>query len=253
MTAPQSQYPTARAHGCDQTSVAAIRAVDVFCGIGGLTRGLRDAGITVGAGVDSDPTCRYAYVTNNPGAAFVEADVRDVRFDDLEANYGHGTLRALVGCAPCQPFSAHTRRSADAEDCSLVDEFVRLVREGLPDFVSMENVPGLAKHPSFRGLLDVLEELKYDHDHEVMNFGDFGVPQRRRRLVMVASRRGPVALPEPSGQQAASVADFIQGLPPIRAGETLAEDLAHTTMDLTPTNLARIRQSKPGGTWKGLG
>ena len=115
----------------------------------------------------------------------------------------------------------------------------------------MENVPGLAKHSSFQALLHVLDELGYRHDHRVLNFLHFGVPQRRRRLVMVASRRGKISLPVPMpDSRAACVADYIRGLPTVRAGETSAEDPAHTTLDLSPTNLARIQQSRPGGTWK---
>ena len=226
-----------------------IRAVDVFCGIGGLTYGLRTAGLDVALGLDIDPSCRYAYETNNTGATFLQADIRDISFSDLDAYYEQSDARALVGCAPCQPFSAHTRRTAPAEDCELVDEFARLVREGTPDLVSMENVPGLAKHDSFHGLLRLLNDLEYDVDFDVLNFHQHGVPQRRRRLVMLASRRGPAQLPEPSGDTN-NVADFIRDLDPIDAGQTSSEDPAHTTLPLSPTNLARIRQSKPGGTWK---
>lgn len=223
--------------------------MDVFCGIGGLAHGLRSAGINVVLGVDVDASCRYAYETNNSGAVFLEADVREVGFPDLKGHYGESEFTALVGCAPCQPFSSHTRRNAGAEDCELVDEFARLVREGEPDFVSMENVPGLARHPSFANLIRFLRNLDYDVNHDVINFFRYGVPQRRRRLVLVASRRGPAALPEPT-DEVGNVADFIGGLPPIAAGEISSEDPAHATLPLSPTNLERIRQSKPGGTWK---
>ncbi len=226
-----------------------IRAVDVFCGIGGLTHGLRSAGIDVVLGLDLDASCRYAYETNNPGTVFLEADIRDVAFTDLKDHYGESGFTALVGCAPCQPFSSHTRRNAADDDCELVDEFARLVREGTPDLVSMENVPGLARHPSFDALLELLRDLGYRVDHGIINFHRYGVPQRRRRLVLVASRRGPVALPEP-GKDAGNVADFIGGLPPIAAGETSFGDPAHTALPLSSANLERIRQSRPGGTWK---
>ena len=99
-------------------------------------------------------------------------------------------------------------------------------------------------------LLEVLDNLEYEHDHKVLNFCDFGVPQRRHRLVIVASRRGQIAFPGPTCQREAQVADFIRKLPPIRAGQTASDDPAHTTLALSPTNLARIQQSKPGGTWK---
>ena len=174
----------------------------------------------------------------------------DVSFADLESYCGESTVTALVGCAPCQPFSAHTRAAQPgAEDCELVDEFSRLIQEGVPDLVSMENVQGLAKHDSFLDLLKTLDDLGYLVDFDVLNFYQYGVPQRRRRLVMVASRHGPALLPEPTGD-IKNVADFIEGLAPLLAGETSADDPAHTCLPLTPTNLSRIRQSKPGGSWK---
>ena len=226
-----------------------IQAVDVFCGIGGLTHGLRTAGIDVVLGVDNDPSCRYAYETNNLGTKFLEADIREVRFADFDAYYGESAVSALVGCAPCQPFSAHTRRIPDTEDCELIGEFSRLIQEGKPDLVSMENVQGLRKHDSFLDLLGLLSELEYDVDYDVLNFYRYGVPQRRRRLVMIASRRGPALLPAPL-DETKKVSDFIDGLQPICAGETSLDDRAHTCLPLSSTNLSRIRQSKPGGNWK---
>jgi len=227
-----------------------IRAVDVFCGIGGLTYGLRLAGLDVVLGLDSDASCRYAYEANNAGAAFLAADVRDVRFADFESRYSKSRINALVGCAPCQPFSSHTRRNGTSEDdCELVDEFARLVGEGTPDLVSMENVPGLAKHQSFSDLLKLLTSLDYHVDHGVLDFHEFGVPQHRRRLVLVASRKGTVALPKPESESG-KVSDFIAGLNPIGAGEICPEDPAHATLPLSPINLERMRQSLPGGTWK---
>ncbi len=115
-----------------------IQAVDLFCGIGGLTHGLRLAGIDVRAGFDNDAACRYAFEANNGDAEFVCKDIRNVAFEDLSEYFGAGAATALVGCAPCQPFSAHNRRRPQADDdCSLVDEFARLVKEGTPDFVSI--------------------------------------------------------------------------------------------------------------------
>ena len=142
-------------------SGSVIRAVDVFCGIGGLTHGLRAAGIDVALGLDIDSSCRYAYEVNNSGTIFREADIREVSFTDLEEYYGNSEITALVGCAPCQPFSAHTKRTTAVDDCELVGEFSRLIQEGSPDLVSMENVRGLAKHASFLDLLGVLDDLQY--------------------------------------------------------------------------------------------
>ncbi len=233
----------------EKVDTPCIQAVDIFCGIGGLTCGLSAAGIPVTAGLDIDPSCRFAYETNNKNTVFIKADIRDVSFSDLESHYSQKDIRALVGCAPCQPFSAHTRRSASTEDCTLVAEFARLVQEGLPELVCMENVPGLAKHDSFQKLIASLENLDYKVSFDVLNFYRFGVPQHRWRLIMLASRFGPIALPTPTNQTV-RVSDFISNLEPIVAGQTSPGDPAHKTLPLSPTNLARIRQSKPGGTWK---
>lgn len=228
-----------------------IRAVDLFCGIGGLTHGLRLAGVDVRAGFDNDPACRYAYEANNEGAEFVEKDVREVTFDDLEPHYGDSGLRALVGCAPCQPFSAHNRhRAPTATDCSLVRRFAQLVRDGLPELVLMENVPGLAAHPEFHTLVDALEALGYSTSVSPrLPCSRYGVPQNRRRLVLLASRVDPVSLPDWEVTPP-TVADFIQGLPPIVAGEDTGADRAHVTLPLSPLNQERIRHSKQGGSWK---
>ena len=226
-----------------------IHAVDLFCGIGGLTHGLCGAGVPVKAGFDNDATCRWAFETNNEGAKFIRKDVREVQFTDLEAHYGTAEATALVGCAPCQPFAAHNRRRAKSDDdCSLVKEFLRLVKEGTPDLVSMENVPGLAKHPAFEDFIETLASLDYQVSHGVVSCEHYDVPQRRRRLVLVASRIGPISLPR-SRTSPPTVADCIRGLPAIGDGAVCPEDSAHASLSLTPTNRERISQSKPGGSW----
>lgn len=233
------------------TSTQEIHAVDLFCGIGGLTHGLQLAGIDVRAGFDNDPTCQHAFEANNDGAKFVCKNVCELAFnDDIAPHYGPDAAKALVGCAPCQPFSAHNRRRRQSdEDCSLIGEFARLVKEGTPDFVSMENVPGLAKHSVFQDFTDVLDALDYDVTHEIVSCEEFGVPQRRRRLVLLASKRGRVSLSERE-ESPPTVGDCIRSLQPIKAGASCEDDPAHAAMPLSETNQNRIARSKPGGTWK---
>ena len=226
-----------------------VHAVDLFCGIGGLTHGLRSSGMTVSAGYDIDPSCRYAYEANNE-STFVEADIRDVRFGDIESHYANAAVSVLAGCAPCQPFSAHTRGSERSdEDCSLLLEFARIVAEGRPEIISIENVPGLARHQAFAKFTDALDSLGYHIDYGVLSCEDYGVPQTRRRLVLLASLLGEISLPTPTKKRP-TVADFITGQPSIGAGETHPNDRAHASIPLSPRNLRRIRQSKPGGSWK---
>lgn len=227
-----------------------IHAVDLFCGIGGLTHGLRLADIDVRAGFDIDPACRYAFEANNGDAEFVCKDIRDVAFDSLAPYFKGGDATALVGCAPCQPFSAHNRRRPQSDDdCSLVGEFARLVQEGRPDFVSMENVPGLAKHEEFQAFVAMLKGLDYNVTYDTVSCERFGVPQRRRRLVLLASQHGPVRLSE-TQDNPPTVVGCIRKLARIDAGAVDDADPAHAAMPLSPTNRQRIAHSKPGGTWK---
>ena len=233
------------------TAPPTIHAVDLFCGIGGLTHGLCMAGVAVKAGFDNDPTCRYAFETNNDGARFVCKDVREVQLADIEPYYETAEFTALVGCAPCQRFSAHNRRTKPSDtDCSLVKDFARLVKEVTPDLVSMENVPGLAKHSAFDDLIQTLKDLDYEvGPTAVVSCERYGVPQRRRRLVVLASRRGPISLPA-WNDAPTTVRDCIRDLPAIADGGVCEDDPAHSAMPLTSTNRERIAQSKPGGSWE---
>lgn len=230
-----------------------IHAVDVFCGIGGLTHGLNLSGIRVKAGFDTDPACQYAYEANNRNSKFFLDDVRDLQFRHIAPHYKDADVTVMVGCAPCQPFSAHNEnrktKTSRADDCSLVGEFARLIEECNPDLVSMENVPGLMKHESFDEFLSTLDQLRYCHDHAILRCVDYGVPQNRRRLVLLASKLGDVSLPRPMKNKM-TVADFIRDLPEIQDGESSPDDPAHISMALSQKNKQRIRQSKQGGTWK---
>ena len=228
-----------------------IHAVDLFCGIGGLTYGFGLSGIKVKAGFDIDPSCEFAYKANNSGADFVTADVRDVCFSDIEKYFGDADVTVMAGCSPCQPFSSLTRRmkSAQVDNCSLVGEFTRIVEEGTPDIVSMENVPGLAKHEAFDKFLSVLDALGYKRSYDTLLCADYGVPQNRKRLVLLASRLGEISLPKPARGKM-TVGDFIRSLPEIEDGQVSSDDLAHVTLQLSAKNRQRIRQSKPGGSWK---
>ncbi len=226
--------------------------VDVFCGAGGLSHGFVLEGFDVAAGIDVDSSCRHAYEHNN-GAAFVERDVADLRGTDIRALFDPELPRVLVGCAPCQPFSTYSRSRADGK-WRLLPEFARLVAEAEPDIVSMENVPRLATFQGgrlFADFLQMLQDADYAVWHGVVQCAAYGVPQHRDRLVVLASRIGPIHLPAPTHQTSfVTVRDAISGLPRIAAGETHPDDPLHRASRLSPTNLARIKASKPGGSWR---
>ena len=235
-----------------------VKAVDLFCGAGGLTRGLLDAGIPVVAGYDTDNACRHAYEHNNRGVKFITKSVRDLDGKTLANHYLKDHVRILVGCAPCQPFSKYTQGLDAKSDgkWSLLHEFARLIRELKPDIVSMENVPELQRHSVFDNFLAALaaEGFYFEEDQgkHVVYCPDYGIPQHRRRLVLMASRFGPIELIPPThkSDSYSCVKDVLNELPPLAAGEIFKTDPLHRSSRLSPLNLRRIRRSKPGGTWR---
>ena len=234
-----------------KTSLAPIAAIDLFCGAGGLSLGLAQAGVNVVAGIDLDPACRYPY-ERNLDAAFLLRDVADLSGDDLCELWPEGSVRLLAGCAPCQPFSSH-RRGLDTrgdDKWSLLSHFSRLIVATRPELVTMENVVRLGSTTVFEAFVQTLIKLGYEVDYGVLDGPSFGLAQRRRRLVLMASLVGAVRLPKgatrPVGR---SVRQVIGGLPPLEIGQTDPYDPLHSARRLSELNLARIRASKPGGTW----
>jgi len=229
-----------------------IAAVDLFCGAGGLTRGLLDAGIPVKAGYDIDSSCKYAYEYNNPGTQFIHKNISELDGDEIKEAFGASTIRVLAGCAPCQPFSKYTQGQNPLEDSKwgLLYEFARLVKELLPEIVSMENVPEFQRHSVFREFVQSLLDANYHVSHEIVYCPDYGIPQQRKRLVLLASRLGALSLDKPKDYLGAkSVREAIGRLPKLEAGE-VGEDRLHRASRLSPLNKKRIRCSNPGGCWR---
>jgi DNA (cytosine-5)-methyltransferase 1 len=231
---------------------AAISCVDLFCGVGGLTHGLIRGGIQVVAGVDLDPQCRFPYESNND-AIFIEQNVSNLSSAELSAMFGNAKLRLLAGCAPCQPFSTYSRKGRQTRNDTkwdLVSDFGRLVREAQPDFVTMENVPQLLDHKVFKDFLKDLTD--YEIWYDVVNCAQYGIPQTRKRLVLLASRFGRLELltPDAFGKHSATVRQAISHLPSLKAGCSDPNDALHAACSLSNINLRRIRASKPGGTWR---
>ena len=226
--------------------------VDLFCSVGGLSHGFVLEGFDVRAGVDVDASCRYAYERNNR-ARFVERDVTCLGGDQVGRLFNATEPRILVGCAPCQPFSPYSQNRSDAK-WRLLAEFGRIVDEVRPEVVSMENVPRLVtfhRGELFRQFLALLEDAGYEVWWRVVNCADYGVPQTRQRLVVLASRVGPIELVSPTHEPDAyvTVQDAIASLPPLTAGHGDVEDPLHYASRLSEVNLARIRDAKPGKSW----
>jgi DNA (cytosine-5)-methyltransferase 1 len=231
-----------------------ITAIDLFCGIGGMTHGLIKAGIPVYAGVDSDEQCRYAYVKNNR-TLFINRDINDISGSTLKKLYPERGIKVLVGCAPCQPFSCYTQKNENRKKDArwkLLYSFTRLIKEVTPEIVSMENVPQIVKHKVFTDFVEDLESLGYDVSWEIVYCPDYGIPQARKRLVLFASKLGKIDLiPKThASSRYRTVRSTIEKLELINDGEVSYKDPLHRTASLSPINKKRIRQSKPGGTWK---
>ncbi|KPD14760.1 modification methylase [Burkholderia sp. ST111] len=231
-----------------------VVAIDLFCGAGGLTHGLRKAGIEVRAGYDLDPKCRWPYERNNQGTVFYERDIASVKGGDLKAHFQGADITVLAGCAPCQPFSSYSLGKTDSTDrrWSMLGEFGRLIRATSPDIVTMENVPQVREHDVFKRFVRTLSDARYKVSVGVVACVDYGIPQDRKRLVLLASRHGEIKLRERDAvrDRRRTVRDAIGHLPSLAAGETFDGDVVHTCSRLSEKNLARVRASVPGGSWK---
>lgn len=226
-----------------------FRCVDLFCGVGGLTRGLLDAGIPVVAGYDLDARCKYPYEANNTSKFFLRS-IEEIDGKEVAEHFDDAEVKILAGCAPCQPFSSYSQRYDQKRDgkWKLLVEFQRLVEESQPDIVTMENVPLLKNHLVFKEFVEKLKYLGFFVWAQVVQSADYGVPQSRKRLVLLASKFGPLELLPSSGVRT-TVRETIENLPPIAAGETSSVDALHTSASLSEKNRLRIQNSIPGGTW----
>lgn len=213
-------------------------AIDLFCGAGGTTLGLANAGFEVIAGVEINRLAAETYRSNHPKVKLFERDIKELTADDILSTLKlkRGELDLLAGCPPCQGFSSHrTRnRSSSIQDDrnELIFEFLRFVEFTLPKTVMLENVPGLAKDSRISSVRVKLEELGYVIDEEFAQIKDaanYGVPQRRRRLLIKASRLGVIASPASSPIKK-TVRDAISHLPkPGKSGDPLHDAIEKRT------------------------
>lgn len=222
-----------------------LAAIDLFAGAGGLSVGLKKAGFRIAAAVEIDPHSAATFKLNHPRTAVLVSDIREVSGAALSAAAGLGTKRLdlLSGCPPCQGFSTlRTRRRLrsvpDARN-DLILEFLRLIRSLRPRAIVLENVPGLASANVFTHFCRGLSRAGYRYRWDVLNAADFGVPQRRQRLVLVALKDSEAPPYRRSGRtKAVSVRDAISGLPPAGCSGDYLHDLAEHR---SPSVMSRIR------------
>ncbi|MEI7748563.1 MAG: DNA cytosine methyltransferase [Chlorobium sp.] len=239
-----------------------IAAFDFFCGCGGTSRGFQKAGIDIVFALDIDQDVKNTFSLNFPDSVFCHKSITNLTSFDLQPviDKYNDSYKLFCGCAPCQPFTKQKTESPLLDKRkNLLTRFGQIIEEYKPDFVFIENVPGLQKvptheqgpYPEFKRLL---ERLEYKMDCGVVAAQDYGTPQLRRRFVLLASKHWPINLPTPTHGQSRekpykTVRDAIEDLPPITAGEEYIDSFIqnHRAANLSELNMMRIKASSPDG------
>ena len=235
-----------------------FRAIDFFCGGGGMTCGLRQAGIDVIAGVDFDADAKETYEYNNPKSTFIQADVKRLRSNFFEKNFSvksNDDNLILVGCSPCQYYSIiNTDKEKSVKSKDLLKNFARFIEYYRPGFVLVENVPGIMtnKNSILPYFLKKLKKLGYENIiYKIVDMSKYGVPQSRKRFSLIASRISELSITMPCEDSKVSIIrDFLgsaNGFPKIPAGHKDLSDFNHTTAGLSDVNLKRISKTKHNG------
>ena len=233
-----------------------IGVIDLFCGIGGLSHGMYKEGLDIIAGFDIDDTCKYAYEKNNK-STFYNQDIKTVTKEQISSLFKGYDIKVLAGCAPCQPFSSYAFKVKDKDKnkYDLLYEFGRIVEEVLPDIVTMENVAQILsfkQKPVLSDFVNLLERNQYHVDFKIVYCPDYGIPQTRKRIVLLASRLGEINLIPSTHKKKnyKTVRQTIGKLPPIEAGEICPTDPLHRARSLSELNLKRIRATPIKGSWR---
>lgn len=243
-----------------------LNSIDLFCGGGGLSEGLKQAGFQVLSAVEFDSIAAETFRANNPATSLVERDIRHVAGNEILNSIGlkKGELDLLAGCPPCQGFSTLTRKyNPNDKRNSLIAEVTRLIKELEPKTLMIENVPGImSKGVDFlKVFLDEIRKLGYVANYGVLQVADYGVPQDRKRFVLLAGRGFEIKIPEPSHSR-----DGVNGKTPWNSIKHVFEGLEepltlknslnfggpktinwHVVRELSPLNIERMKYLKPGG------
>ena len=224
-----------------------LYSIDIFSGVGGLSEGMHQADFKTELAFEIDEIASKAYQSNHPDTTVITKDIRKVSIASIKRKLNGKKIHLLAGCPPCQGFSSIrrlNRKEAISDDRnSLIMEYVRLVKALKPLTIMMENVPGLIHYDLFKKALDILRnELKYHVDYKIVNVRDYGVPQNRKRLVLVGSLLGEISVAK-SIEEKKTVRDTIGNLPlPSKSTDVLHKIFPEHTaevqerINLTPKN-----------------
>lgn len=195
-----------------------LTSIDLFAGCGGLTLGMEKAGFETKVAVEINSTAVEAFKLNHKNVSVIQKDIREIEIDEVKSILGPKPLHLLAGCPPCQGFSSirklNRKRSALDERNSLVLEYFRFVKELMPLTIMMENVPGLRDYYLFKQVVRDLTKLGYNPKIEIVNVKNYGVPQNRKRLVLVGSLLGDINV-APSTNKKVTVRQAIGNLDPV--------------------------------------
>lgn len=232
-----------------------LKAIDFFSGAGGLTNGLMAAGISVLAGIDNDGSCKETFEKNNNGAVFLTKDITKYAPEYLKRDLNikkNDDDMIFAGCAPCQFWSIiRTSKEKSKKTKNLILDFQKFVEYFKPGFVVVENVPGISskKDGPMGNFIAALESFGYNVTHDVTDMSLYGIPQKRRRFTLLASRVSKVFLPKSTGEKI-TVGDVLgqrNGFPKIKAGTKDKTKFLHTAASLSKTNLERLRMTRKNG------
>lgn len=229
-------------------------SIDIFSGVGGLSEGMHQADFKTELAFEIDEIASKAYQLNHPDTTVIVNDISKVSIASIKRNLNGKKIHLLAGCPPCQGFSSIRRlnriEAVSDDRNSLIMEYVRLVRALKPLTIMMENVPGLIHYDLFKKSLYILRnELKYHVDYKIVNVKDYGVPQNRKRLVLVGSLLGEIYVAKPI-EEKKTVRDTIGNLP---LPEQSSDPLHKIFPKHTPKVQERIALTpKDGGSRKDL-
>lgn len=230
-----------------------FNSVDLFCGCGGLTEGMRQAGFHTRVAVELVHDAVVTFRLNHPHTKILEGDIRTISSEQVRCRLRGETLHLLAGCPPCQGFSSIRRlnraQSISDQRNDLILEYLRMVKELRPLTIMMENVPALAHYEKFQEVFDDLYDMGYNPKVQVVNVCSYGVPQNRKRLVMVGSLLGNLEIARPRDLKV-TVRDAIGSLEPT----SKTKDFVHKIYPKhTKRVLERIKLTpKDGGSRKDL-
>lgn len=234
-----------------------LKAVDFFCGGGGMTCGMQQAGVEVIAGIDIDIKCRETFEVNNSPAKFIHADIKELELSSLEKTIGiqlNDDSLVFIGCSPCQYWSIlKTNKSKSEESKNLLSDFQRFVEYYNPGYVVIENVPGIffKLESPLKKFISFLKEKNYiSIKYDIIKVFNYGIPQSRKRFVLIASRVKNLEFPKPEMHYIPTVREFIGDytlFPSVAAGHKDESEFNHTVAGLSDVSIKRLELTPQNG------